>query len=215
METERERGRAAISWVLLPSLSLHLPPGQSDARAEIATWIITNQNKTASASSCQLAQPHCTGTSWRKSKTNDPLELLGFCLAISQVAISAPASDWTGGRHRGNEGSITQIIVPLDRERERARESLGCDGAVCLREVFKFHICCSLRGRRVRTCSFPSTCATARGYSSSIRTLNEYSLLWLRFVINGLKMYLNVHWVCFSIEGLLKLLNPSLSFCVV
>ena len=30
---------------------------------------------------------------------------------MSEVAISAPASDWTGGRHRGKEGSSTQLIV--------------------------------------------------------------------------------------------------------
>ena len=42
----------------------------------------------------------------------------------AEVAICAPASDWTGGRHRANEGPSTSLVISLLYVKLRSTECL-------------------------------------------------------------------------------------------
>ena len=84
-----------IIWVLLPSLPLFLLPGESDTGAETATWAIQQPSRTRMDIVFILPQAMPVGL-------GNPLKnLLG---PLSEVAISAPSSDWPGSRRRGKEG---------------------------------------------------------------------------------------------------------------
>ena len=104
----RRRDRAWISRVLCPSLPLHLLLGQSDAGAETATWVIQQPCRTSLVIVLILFRANPGG--WSNLLKN-PL------WPQSEVIISAPESDWPGGRRGGKEGRSTRQIEALGGDR--------------------------------------------------------------------------------------------------
>ena len=86
---------------LLPSLPLRLPPGQSDAGAEIDAWGIQQPSRTSLV--IVLILPQAAPVGWRNWLEEEVEVVLTVLNQAGEAAYSVLASDSSGGGQRGSD----------------------------------------------------------------------------------------------------------------